>query len=432
MSGGDKKLQPIIVKKIKKGGHGHHGGAWKIAYADFVTAMMAFFLLMWLLGSTTKGDLKGISDVFNTPLKVALAGGSGSGDSSSIIKGGGKDLTRSVGQVKRGENDPEERTRNPHALARDAKRLEGQRLKGLQEKVQAMISNDPKLAKLQGQIRMQMMAEGLRIQIIDDQKRPMFLSGDARVEAHMRELLQGIGGLLNEVRNPISVSGHTDALPFAANNRSYSNWELSTDRANASRRELIAGGLSADKVLRVVGMGAAMPLIREDPRNPVNRRIAIVVLTEEAAANMVREPAAIDLGQRMLDRTVGAGQGGAAASPESPGAGGVPGGPAQSLGPAPIPMNGVPLPGAAGFGAQSIALPAPVLRAPVLPTAPQGQTPAMEAPSGAAELLRGGGEAQAPGTPERDGHGAAPDGAAHEATEDAMPTAIRRAIAGEG
>jgi chemotaxis protein MotB len=107
MAGAEKKLQPIIIKKIKKGGHGHHGGAWKIAYADFVTAMMAFFLLMWLLGSTTKGDLRGIADYFNTPLQVAMAGGSGSGDSSSVLRGVGEDLTRTVGQVKRGSADGE-------------------------------------------------------------------------------------------------------------------------------------------------------------------------------------------------------------------------------------------------------------------------------------------------------------------------------------
>src|SRR6476469_3356158 len=103
MSGDSKKLQPIVIKKIKKGGHGHHGGAWKIAYADFVTAMMAFFLLMWLLGSSTQGDLKGISDFFNTPLKVALMGGKGSGGSSSVTEGGGKDITRASGQVRKNQ-----------------------------------------------------------------------------------------------------------------------------------------------------------------------------------------------------------------------------------------------------------------------------------------------------------------------------------------
>src|ERR1700741_4723297 len=110
MSGDSKKLQPIIIKRVKKAAHGSHGGAWKIAYADFVTAMMAFFLLMWLLGSTTKGDLQGIAEYFRTPLKVALAGGSGSGDSSSVIKGGGKDLTRQTGQRKMGDKPPEKKT----------------------------------------------------------------------------------------------------------------------------------------------------------------------------------------------------------------------------------------------------------------------------------------------------------------------------------
>lgn len=290
----DKKIQPIIVKKIKKGGHGHHGGAWKIAYADFVTAMMAFFLLMWLLGSTTKGDLRGISDIFNTPLKVALGGGSGSGDSTSIIKGGGSDLTRSVGQVKKGENSPKKRTRNPHALANDNKRKEGELLKSLQTKMQAMVSSDPGLMKLKDNIRMDMIAEGLRIQIVDNQNRPMFDSGGDEVKGYTRELLRSIGTLLNQVQNRISLTGHTDATPFSNSQRGRSNWELSTERANASRRELIAGGMDGDKVLRIVGMASAVPLREEDPFHPSNRRISIVVLTEEAARIMLQEPAEED------------------------------------------------------------------------------------------------------------------------------------------
>ncbi|MGB7301846.1 MAG: flagellar motor protein MotB [Burkholderiaceae bacterium] len=286
----DKKIQPIIVKKIVKGGHGHHGGAWKIAYADFVTAMMAFFLLMWLLGSTTKGDLKGISDVFNTPLKVAMAGGSGSGDSSSIIKGGGESLTRSVGQVKNGQNEREKPTKNPHALANDNKRKEGKRLKGLQATMQTMINSDSRFEKLKENIRLDMIAEGLRIQIVDDQKRPMFDSGRDDVKEYMRDLLRSIGGLLNQVENRVSLTGHTDATPFSGNQRSRSNWELSAERANASRRELIAGGMNGEKVLRVVGMGSSVPMNKEDRFSPINRRIAIVVLTKEAADMLLREP----------------------------------------------------------------------------------------------------------------------------------------------
>src|SRR6187402_1015209 len=124
MAGDAKKLQPIIVKKIKKGGHGAHGGAWKIAYADFVTAMMAFFLLMWLLGSTTEGDKKGIADYFGSPLKIAMGGGSGSGDSSSVVKGGGNDLTRSEGQVNKGDVEAKRRTLQLKALRAEQRQAE--------------------------------------------------------------------------------------------------------------------------------------------------------------------------------------------------------------------------------------------------------------------------------------------------------------------
>src|SRR5690606_9773426 len=182
MAASDKKIQPIIVKKIKKASHGHHGGAWKIAYADFVTAMMAFFLLMWLLGSTTKGDLKGIADHFSTPLHVALNAGSGSGDSSSIINGGGTDLTRSVGQVKRGESEARERTVNPHALARENRRIESRRLRALRERVESVVASDPTLADMRKHLRMDLTSEGLRIQIVDDRQRPMFDSGGAEVK----------------------------------------------------------------------------------------------------------------------------------------------------------------------------------------------------------------------------------------------------------
>ncbi len=291
----DKKIQPIIVKKIKKGGHGHHGGAWKIAYADFVTAMMAFFLLMWLLGSTTKGDLKGISDVFNTPLKVAMAGGSGSGDSTSIIDGGGQDLTRSVGQIKRGDIDPKDRTKNPHALANENKRLEGKRLGNLKAALQKAIAKDAGLEKLSDQVRLDMTAEGLRIQIVDDKNRPMFASGNYVVSTHIRDLMREIGRLLNNVENRISISGHTDATPFSGNGIARSNWELSTERANASRRELISGGMDPNKLLRVVGMASSVPFDRSDRFSPVNRRISIVVLTEEAASTILSDRESVNL-----------------------------------------------------------------------------------------------------------------------------------------
>src|SRR4051812_33481151 len=152
MAGDSKKLQPIIIKRVKKGGHGHHGGAWKIAYADFVTAMMAFFLLMWLLGSTTEGDKKGIADFFNAPLKVSFVGGSGSGDSSHVIHGGGADLSRSSGQVKQGDVPAPRKTVNLQALQAEQRRGEMARLEALKRRVEQVIAASPRLAAMKGQI----------------------------------------------------------------------------------------------------------------------------------------------------------------------------------------------------------------------------------------------------------------------------------------
>jgi chemotaxis protein MotB len=282
MAGGDKKIQPIIIKRIKKGGHGHHGGAWKIAYADFVTAMMAFFLLMWLLGSTTKGDLKGIADHFNTPLQVALMGGSGSGDSNSVIRGGGEDMTRTAGQVRRGEVEESKRTPTASAAAEEMQRLAEAQAKRVRARVEEVMDRNPRLRELRAQVKMDLTADGLRIQIVDDKNRPMFDSGSAAVKPYMRELLVEIARVLNEVDARITLTGHTDASPFSAGERGYSNWELSADRANASRREMLGGGMDERKVLRVVGLAAVLPFDHADPGAPVNRRISIVVMNPMA------------------------------------------------------------------------------------------------------------------------------------------------------
>ncbi len=285
MAGDAKKLQPIIIKRVKKGGHGAHGGAWKIAYADFVTAMMAFVLLMWLLGSTSEGDKKGIADYFGSPLKLALLnGGTGSGDSSHVVQGGGQDLTRSTGQVKRGDIEATKSTVNVHQLKAEQQRAEVARLENLKKKVEAKLASNEKLAAMGRQILLEMTPDGLRIQIIDEDKRPMFASGSASVEAGMRELLRAVGSVLAEVPNRLTLEGHTDAMPFARASATpgYSNWELSADRANASRRELISGGLPDEQVLRVQGLAASNPFDRRDPAAPANRRISIVVMTRDA------------------------------------------------------------------------------------------------------------------------------------------------------
>ncbi|AYH42884.1 flagellar motor protein MotB [Azoarcus sp. DN11] len=303
----DDSQQPIVVKRINKVAAAAHGGAWKIAYADFVTAMMAFFLLMWLLGSTAQGDLEGIANYFQNPLKVSMQGGSGSGDSSSVIQGGGEDLTRSLGQRKRGEVEGRRSINLDAAKGREVYRVEGKdegveatreraRLEDLKGRIEALVEADPKLRPFRSQILLDITSEGLRIQIVDAQNRPMFNIASDELLPHTRELLRAIGRALNDVSNRLSLSGHTDAAQYAGGERGFSNWELSSNRANASRRELVAGGLEAGKVIRVVGLADMVPLRKDDLFHPMNRRISIIVMnkkTEEAVRN---QAGALDIG----------------------------------------------------------------------------------------------------------------------------------------
>lgn len=278
----DEGLRPIIVKRVKKAGRQVHGGAWKIAYADFVTAMMAFFLLMWLLGSTTKGDLQGIAEYFKTPLKVAMAGGSGSGDSSSVISGGGHDLSQRDGQLKKGENTLIKKTYNLKAAEAARERMEADRLKVLKQRIETLIESNPLLKQYKNQLLIDITTEGLRIQIVDEKNRPMFALAKAELQPYTKIILHEIGRVLNDVPNRISLSGHTDAAIYSSGEKGYSNWELSADRANASRRALILGGMDEAKMLRVVGLSSAVLFDRENPFNPINRRISIIVMNKKA------------------------------------------------------------------------------------------------------------------------------------------------------
>lgn len=266
----DDTQRPIVVNKTKKAGHGHHGGAWKIAYADFVTAMMAFFLLMWLLGSSTKGDLRGIASYFQNPFAVVLGNGNGSGGTPSLLQGGGLDLSKKAADK-----------------TADAGK---QRLRDLKRQIRQALDNaaGSELAKFKEQIVIDAPPEGLRIQIVDAKNRPMFKSGSAQMEPYAVAVLHELAVILSQVPNKLSLSGHTDNSVFNGAATGYTNWELSSDRANTSRRELVAGGLPPDRILRIVGQGDSVPYDAQDPTNPVNRRISLIVLNDEATQNIYR------------------------------------------------------------------------------------------------------------------------------------------------
>ena len=294
----------IVVKRIKKVAGGHHGGAWKIAYADFVTAMMAFFLLMWLLGSTAKGDLSGIADYFKTPLKVAMQGGSGSGDSSSVIKGGGTELARKSGQVKKGDTEAKKKTYNLKAAQAELERVDAAKLRQLKKRLETAIDANPTLKQFKRQLLIDITSEGLRIQIVDEQNRPMFNVASAELQPYTKIILHEIGQVLNDVQNRVSLSGHTDVTPYANGGRGYSNWELSADRANASRRELIAGGMNEVKMLRVVGLASSVPFNQAAPYDPVNRRISIIVMNKRTEEAVTKEAGGMNVSDSATVRDV--------------------------------------------------------------------------------------------------------------------------------
>jgi len=270
--------RPIVIKKVKKGGHGHHGGAWKLAYADFVTAMMAFFLLMWLLGSTTDAQKKGIAEYFSNPFKVSMRGGETSGDTTSVLKGGGPDVIQDVGQFNLGDDMVQE---NP----KDAGVGEDTAIEPLEQLNRALreaIELSPLLNDFKEQLKIDFTRDGLRIQIVDANNRPMFALGSTELEPHAREILAQITPLVARLPNKVTIIGHTDAMPYVSKGRDYSNWELSADRANAARRAMIRAGLPEDRVVRTSGMASVQPFDASAPRAPVNRRMAIIVLNARA------------------------------------------------------------------------------------------------------------------------------------------------------
>lgn len=277
--------QPIIiVRKKKHGGGGHHGGAWKVAYADFVTAMMAFFMVMWLVATMSQEQLGGVADYFKNPSAVegksaamapGRAGPGGAGDAPikmfdnvSNPPGAGPSKAGPGGK----DDDAEQRARDK----RDQEKLEE-----LKRALEQAIAQSQALAPFKDQLLIDITPEGLRIQIVDAQNRPMFDLGSPTLKDYTGKILFELAQHLNRVENRVAISGHTDTAPYVGQS-GYSNWELSTERANAARRALVAGGLAEAKLARVVGLSSAVPFDKADPRNPINRRISIVVLSEAA------------------------------------------------------------------------------------------------------------------------------------------------------
>jgi chemotaxis protein MotB len=290
----DEAPAPVIVRRSRKAEeHGaHHGGAWKIAYADFVTAMMAFFLLMWLLGSTSKFDKQGIEDYFNAPLSSLLGGNQGTAAARpSVVQGGGRDISDTQPGV--GKKSQVEPSPPAPVVPSDATRLEQ-----LKAKLTALIEQNPVLKAFKDQIRISITNEGLRIEIVDSQNRPMFPSGSSKLQPYAVTILTQIGAALNDVDNRISIAGHTDAVPYTAGPEGYSNWELSSERANAARRALVAGGMHGEKLLQVRGLADVLPLDSHVADEPTNRRISILVLNKAAEQAFFR-----DGGRTTLDET---------------------------------------------------------------------------------------------------------------------------------
>lgn len=298
----DKNGRPIVIRRKKRGGERKHG-AWKIAYADFMTAMMAFFLVMWLLSGFSQAEIAQISRYFRTPLKVALVGGDRNSASNSAIPGGGDNPLHSEGEVSL--TQPQARNYEPNQGRRNA------RLKDFKQRLEAMIREEPSLKAMGSQLQVDLVPAGLRIQIIDTKERPMFRLGSAEVVPYLRRVLDRIAPMLNTVPNLITITGHTDDLRFASGEASYSNWELSAERANAARRALVAGGMNPDKVVRVLGAAATMRLPGKPPGAAVNRRISILVLNEHAQARILgrrdakpEAPAAPRNPVRQLERVI--------------------------------------------------------------------------------------------------------------------------------
>ncbi|MCG8690304.1 MAG: flagellar motor protein MotB [Minwuiales bacterium] len=293
--------QPIIIKKVVKGGHGHHGGAWKVAYADFVTAMMAFFLLLWLLNVTTDEQKAGIADYFSpSTASVSSSGAGGMLGGQTLVTDGAKISDTGVPTVVMNLTPPEsaageaddgdEETSSSETIdelsdeeiEQELAEREQESFEEAVDAIQQAIQDVPELAELSRNLIIDMTPEGMRIQLVDQDGRSMFESGKADLLDHTSSLITMITRVVERLPNKIKITGHTDATPFKADD-GYGNWELSSDRANASRRALLQAGLAPARIAMVTGKAETEPLFPDDPQAASNRRISIVLLRQSRA-----------------------------------------------------------------------------------------------------------------------------------------------------
>ena len=294
----DAKEQPIIIKRIKKGGHAHHGGAWKVAYADFVTAMMAFFLLMWLLSVTTPDKRNAIADYFTPTIGIKDSKGVGlHGGKSPFSKKGhsNTDLHAPgivLGQVEQGPvaKDPDNAVRpNPDAESsatgkedqkketKDDGNQDSEQFKVAAEDIQQAIESDQDISKFKNNIQVEQTPEGLKIDLIDDPQTPMFSPGGATLTAGGKKVIDAMANIIAKTPNHLTLIGHTDAQGPSAN-PSYTNWELSADRANTARRALATTQLEQGRVVKVIGLADQQLLVKDQPNNPRNRRVTVILM----------------------------------------------------------------------------------------------------------------------------------------------------------
>jgi len=268
----------IIVKKIKSKNGYYHRSSWKIAYADFMTTMMVLFLLMWIVSYTSNEQRQELAGYFNASFLPGMSDKENGYDDTKVIPVEDNELLDSAGDN----------------LTR-AETKDNQELEEIQQRFDAIIKTNPELNNLKSDVQFKLIDSGLLIQLTDSQERPMFMVGSKNPEAYLVDILRGIVPFLNSLSQRLILTGHTDSLPFAHGERGYSNWELSTDRANAVRQVLIASGLHDDKILQIIGVANNLAIDANQPEKANNRRITILILAGEKEKQILAEDRVIKM-----------------------------------------------------------------------------------------------------------------------------------------